>query len=372
VDKKPPADTGPSSTGQGTSSPGQSTARDTVETPDAPVDATATDTAAKPELIGFAAMAEADGPTPAPPAPRPSTSRFFLAGGLGGVVGAALMGIGLIVLGPFSDLGERLNALETGLAGAATRRGSEANEKRITALEIRFDALKTEFDGGAHVGGPPDMPSRLGALEQTSAASTRRLDVLEGAISARPSLGREAAQLALATLIRDRLDDGSPFGREIAALEALGLDARVLTPLKAFAAQGTPSAHAFADQFEALAPTLRKAQADSGAEGKAGDWTDRLASALAGVVRITRNNAPLGGGGPTLDHIARALREGYLTEAAQAWGQLDEPVRKAGADWFAGLEARIAAGKAAEELIVMTTAALASAAKPQSAEGTAR
>lgn len=290
----------------------------------------------------------------APPvaaAPPASLTRPFLAGLAGGVLAFALF-FGLSqLLNPTADISERLTAAESNVAAAATRRALETTDKRLAALESRFDPLRSELEtlsramNGAGTVDLAPLQRRLTALENTTAQLKQDIPVEKTAAS--PQLGHETTKLALALLISDRLEAGQPFVSELAALEVIGIDAS-LQPLLRDTANGSPSQVQLLARFAALAPQLRKAIP---VEPNLG-WPDRIWQSVSGLVRIRRiDDTQANDPDSRLHLITLALQASRTDEALKQFNLLPDAMRAQARDFEAMLHKRMAALTAGEALL---------------------
>jgi len=317
------------------------------------------------------ATAAAASATP-PPTAQPSLLRPVLAGLIGGAVGAALVGAAVMILTPVGDYGDRLATLETGLGDKATRRGLETAERRIGATETTQQALRTDLDG---------VSKRLAMTSDDGAGAIQRLEQLTRTVTALaarpvptpepgrppappppppppvPALGaRESAVMAVAWLTRDALARGVPYARELEALEASRVDSATIAALKPFAAGGAPSPARLAT---ALTPLVERMAKPAPVPAQAG-VLDRLTAGISRLYQVR----PLGGEGEDPASLASraeaALQRGSLPDALAALEKIPAPAPdlKAVADT---VRARIAAGKAADALVVSAVDAVIAA-----------
>ena len=320
-----------------------------------------------------AGLATAAAASVTPPSPtRPSLMRPLLAGLVGGAVGAALVGAAVMVLTPVGDYGDRLATLETGLGDKATRRGLETAERRIGATETTQQALRTDLDG---------VSKRLAMTSDDGAGAIQRLEQLTRTVTALaarpvptpepgrppappppppppvPALGaRESAVMAVAWLTRDALARGVPYARELEALEASRVDSATIAALKPFATGGAPSPARLAT---ALTPLVERMAKPAPVPAQAG-VLDRLTAGISRLYQVR----PLGGEGEDPASLAAraeaALQRGSLPDALAALEKIPAPAPdlKAVADT---VRARIAAGKAADALVVSAVDAVIAA-----------
>jgi hypothetical protein len=219
---------------------------------------------------------------------------------------------------------------------------------------------------GADIGG---LEARIGKLEAGVAALDRppvdlaplaqRLDKLEGALAAPKTENRVAAEPAapsrdgaglavVAQALSDRLRAGAPFPLEQTALEHLGADSAKLSILKPFAEKGAPTAGALAADFAKIAPAISAAAAPQGSGG----FVDRLIANMGKVVKVTRVGEVAGDDPMALvSQIGAALGRGQIGPATAAWARLPEAARQASKEWGNEAQSRLAADKAAQDIL---------------------
>jgi hypothetical protein len=295
-------------------------------------------------------------PEPAPAlAPSNHTMRSFLAGLVGGSLACALYFVFSLLFNPTADLSERLTTAESNLAATATRRGLETTDKRLAALEARFDPLRNEIES---------LNRAINAANATDVAPLiRRLSLLESTVAAlKPdaapeknplplALSTETAKLSLALLISDRLETGQAFPSELAALELLGLDP-TLQPLLRDAANGSPSQVQVLARYTGLLPQLRKAVPVDPKQ----NWTDKLWQQVNAMVRVRRIDDPQSTDPESrLQVIALALQAARNDEALKQFSQLPDAMRNQGRDFETLLHKRLAALAAGEALLKATS-----------------
>ena len=213
-----------------------------------------------------------------------------------------------------------------------------------------------------------DLAAADARLNQNDALS-ERLAKLEGATGAAPksdarvaiakSGSESAAAVAVLTLsLEQRLAAGAPFAAELAALSQLGVGADALAPLKPLAESGAPSLPALTANWAKVEPAVAAAAPPPERSG----W-DRLLDHMRALVRVRRVGEAAGGDAsdPPVARIGAALERGDLAAALDAFAQLPEASRAAGAPWADAAKARVAAAKAASALRADAIVGLAAA-----------
>ena len=293
-------------------------------------------------------------------------------------------------------LDKRLTTLE---AGAVKANALDALGRRIGALEASGGDVKAALDAAradaakalaaAQAASPSTdaappaelsaLEPRLGKLEADLAAADARLNQndalserlakLEGATGAAPksdarvaiakSASESAAAVAVSALsLEQRLAAGAPFAAELAALSQLGVGADALAPLKPLAESGAPSLPALTANWAKVEPAVAAAAPPPERSG----W-DRLLDHMRALVRVRRVGEAAGGDAsdPPVARIGAALERGDLAAALDAFAQLPEASRAAGAPWADAAKARVAAAKAASALRADAIVGLAAA-----------
>jgi hypothetical protein len=286
---------------------------------------------------------------------------------------------GAVEASALDALGRRIGALEAS-GGEAKTALDEARAARADAAKALAAAQAAPPPTNASAPSEPSAPEpRLAKLESDlSAANARlnqidalneRLAKLEGSTGAAPKSdariamakggSESAASVAvLALSLEQRFEAGAPFIAELAALSQLGVGADALAPLKPFAESGAPSPSALAASWAKVEPAVAAAAPPSERSG----W-DRLLDHMRALVRVRRVGEAAGGdeSDPPVARIGAALERGDLAAALDAFGQLPEASRAAGAAWADAAKARAAAAKAAAALRADAIGGLAAA-----------
>ena len=280
-------------------------------------------------------------------------SRLWLIPALSAFVGIVI-GVGLLALGQFylplpDQPSARLDALETAVSQLASQSDAKARDAKIAALEKSIAELKSAT---------PEKPAPATDLAPLMQRMTA-LETLVTSLQNQPSTpeaatGRLAARLALISVIRDRLDRGTPFARELATLTALDQSAALPKSLSEVAISGLPTPAQLADDARTM--PLPSAAPDTSAEPPP-SLSGRILGGLEKFVTITPLNRPKS---RALDHgdgvrdallaqdLTRALALSGQTHTASPYDRLIEQAK-----------ARIAAEAALDALEHDTVAALA-------------
>lgn len=329
--------------------------------------------------------------------PHSSTGPALTAALGGGLVGAALIGVGLWAVGPQNDYAERMAALENAVGGTATRRTVEALEKRVGTVETKLPDIEAAAKRPLPAPTPVQAPApqtaanddgqltralqemrndlamlaqRLSTLEKSSADTSAKIPSPEKI----DALNREIAQLgtriaateknvavntpgihdgsglAIAVALKTKLQNGQPFAKELAALQSMDADSASLAVLKPYADKGLPSAAALATSFAGPARTIAATPAPR-PDGDAA-WTDKVSSALGRLVRVTPIDPSKGEDPVSLTvRIQTALAKDDVNEALSLWKKLPDNARRDTASFGSMLEARVNAERAITQLM---------------------
>ena len=264
--------------------------------------------------------------------------------------------------GRIEALEPRLAALEPGLAAlaatgkaqagalAAIRSGLEGLAAQAGAADTRAGMIEAKLDGAAKAladatGKIGALEGRVGPLETMLTAAKSDVRATEAKIAAVASTPNDAAVAVIAQSALQAIAGGMPVANQAAALEALGVDAARIAPLKALGDQ--PAAPA---RFKGVAALILASAAPvpEAAPGVMG-WLASKASTLVQVEVVGET----GGEGPAelAAKIETALGRGDIAAALAAWDKLPAPAKAATQDFAKPLQARDAATSAARSLL---------------------
>ncbi len=235
---------------------------------------------------------------------------------------------------------ERIGKIEQSLVKSST--GDPAALERLTAVEnamkslgITLTALTRRADEVA--GNATAGRDEIGALQ-------KRVDALEtGAKSTQEKVAASsnvdnAARLALTAMtLRDAVARGEPYAPQLAAMRALGADAKLLAPLEPFAVTGVPSEAVLSRELYALLPALRDA---GGATAPAG-FVERLQANANKLVRVRPVEGPAGDDAPAaLARLEVDVARHDLTAAQADIAKLPAKSRALADTWSKRADAR--------------------------------
>ena len=281
-----------------------------------------------------------------------------------------------------ADLRTALAALETRLAAAESTANKAAEaaasaqadlQKDIAARPAAPEAAPSTVSNSAEAPDLEPLAARIGAIEQKLTSLETTLAAPKSELRARAQ-DREAAPpskqgsrpqtLAIvAQSLLHKLESGSPFPEQLAALETLGISADALAPLQAAASGAIPNDKQLAEQFSALAPEIIAADPVNQAGADEG-FLDRVTRHAKGLVHIRRT-----GEAEDMDaegiatRIETALADHDLEAAYKLWKQLPGPSAAKSESWGGAVKARLDAINAAKSIEADAVTALA---KPKS------
>jgi len=230
-----------------------------------------------------------------------------------------------------SSLESTVQALSQKLDTVSADMANMPGEARVAAIEEKLGALSTDI---ASV----PREDRIAAIE-------KKLDALGAEMDKAAALGPAVAAAALGAAI----DAGRPFGRELAALAALGIDDDSVAALKPEADAGLPTLAALSARFDKEIESIDLSTPVPEGAGA----LDRLLESARGLVAV-RPAKPVAGSDPEaiVTRIRGALAAGDLKTALDEWNTLPQAIKDATADWAKSAETR----KTADDLVAQLRA----------------
>jgi hypothetical protein len=358
--------------------------------------------------------------TDAEPAPHPTSNGGFgrpLAAGVAGGVVALLLAGGLQWAGLIPALGnggdaaalqglradvdaleQKVATFDAGTVDAETiKRALAPADKRIGELASSLDQVKKDVaaarsaaasGGSADDAALKDMRGRLAKLEQSAAAEGKSIpsaetvnalglkvssldqttaangDALRKLEQSVAALGGKVAEQAnqphataaiAASALKSAIDRGGSFAAELDMFAAVAPDTPELGELRALAAKGVPTRAGLAAEIGPVADRMLDATRQVAASD--GGVVDRLLASARSLVRVRPVGNGEGGGVPAgIARFRNAVTGGDLAKAAEEYEALPDKAKAAGADFMAGLRARL-------EVDALAQKALASALK---------
>ena len=281
-----------------------------------------------------------------------------------------------------ADLRTALAALESRVAAAESTANKAAEsaasaqadlQKDIAARPAAPEAAPSAVSNSAEAPDLEPLAARIGAIEQKLTSLETTLAAPKSELRARaqdrepaPSSKQGSRPQTLAIVAQSllhKLESGSPFPEQLAALETLGIPADALAPLQAAASGAVPNDKQLAEQFSALAPEIIAADPVNQAGADEG-FLDRVTRHAKGLVHIRRT-----GEAEDMDaegiatRIETALADHDLEAAYRLWKQLPSPSAAKSESWGGAVKARLDAINAAKSIEADAVTALS---KPKS------
>ena len=278
-----------------------------------------------------------------PPAPRFDV-RLLGAALVGGALGGVIVAGGLYLWTPPDLAGARIMAIETTLEKLATQSTVNSLEQRLSKAEAATaDVRRLATQAPKNTVDLAPIETRIAALEDALAKSAHAPALANGVS------GEEALRLTLATLIRDKVERGIPFARELDALSARNGSIAGQDRLKPYADKGVTTYEALRVELVQLASAPK--QSETNAVGAGSGVSDLMLKGLSHFVTITPSDqasmAPVGG----FRDIEAALLAGDGAKALGLWQTLPQAQREALKGWVGKVEARLSAELAAEDMM---------------------
>jgi hypothetical protein len=270
---------------------------------------------------------------------------------------------------PDLALAARFAALENALKPLGD--AVNAANKRVDDLAASLRDTRTRLDSSAkavddliaaqrqHPAADKADLDKLDARLVTLEAATKSLTATAAAAGAADkSADRNLRTAVLANALRSAVMRGAPYASELAGLKAQVADPQALAPLEAFAATGTPSQAALAQELAAVMPAITRAAEPDGSATDGG-FLQRLRARANEFVQI-RPVGDASGDDPAAivarlnNEIARQDITGALADLAK----LPAAAKAPAAGFIAKVQARTAAIAAAQRVAADALAAL--------------
>ena len=279
-----------------------------------------------------------------------------------------------------ADLRTALAALETRVAAAESTANKAADSAASAQADLQKDTASRPAGQEATplVSNSSEVPdleplnARIGAIEQKLTSLETTLAAPKAELRARQQdretpaakQGSRAQTVAIvAQSLLHKLESGSPFSDQLAALENLGVAAESLAPLRAAASGAVPNERQLTAQFAALAPEI--IATDPANQASAGEgFLDRVTRHAKGLVHIRRT-----GEAEDMDtegivtRIETALADHDLEAAYKLWKELPSAATAKSESWGEAVKARLDAINAAKSIEADSVAVLG---KPKS------
>jgi hypothetical protein len=286
-----------------------------------------------------------------------------------------------------ADVGKRLAALEQKPdAGMSLSEALKAQEKRLSAAEqatrealskVEAALAAAEASKGTAAAAPAprevdlapvqgqigDIERRLADIDQKlvmlaapppEPKSEMRLPEDKGVPGSQRSNAQ--AMVIVGEILAGKVERGSAYATELAALHNLGADKSKLAVLEPGAARGVPTSDVLAAQFAALSNSLLAVQPEKQAENS---FFDRLMQNAGGLVRVRKIDETSGTDLPArIARINAALRAGSVDSALAQWDDLPAPAKDKSQAFAAAAKLRLESIAAARAIQTEAVAAL--------------
>jgi hypothetical protein len=235
-------------------------------------------------------------------------------------------------------------------AKSAAASGGSADDAALKDLRDRLAKLEESVAAEGKSAPSAETVNALGqkvsSLDQATVANGDALKKLEQSVAA---LGGKVADQAnapkataaiAASALKSAIDRGGSFAAELDMFAAVAPDTPELGELRTLAAKGVPTRARLAAEVGTVAEKMQDAARPAPADN--GGVVDRLLASARSLVKVR----PVGkaeGDGVTA-RIARfrnSVTGGDLAKAAEEYAALPDKAKAAGADFMAGLQARL-------------------------------
>jgi hypothetical protein len=247
-------------------------------------------------------------------------------------------------------------------AATATSAAASGGSAEATALKDMRDRLaKLEEDAAASKAGASTqtvdaLGEKVAALDRAAATNSDTLNKLEQSVAA---LGGKVAEQAnephataaiAASALKSAIDRGGSFAAELDMFAAVAPDTPALGELRTLAAKGVPTRAQLAAEVGPV--TDRMLDAGRPAIASDGGVVDRLLASARSLVRVRPvGNVQGDGVSAHIAHFRDAVTGGDLAKAAEEYDALPDRAKAAGADFMAGLQARLKADALAQKAL---------------------
>jgi hypothetical protein len=190
------------------------------------------------------------------------------------------------------------------------------------------------------------LGEKVASLDRAAAANSDALGKLEQSVAA---LGGKVAEQAnephataaiAASALKSAIDRGGSFAAELDLFAAVAPGTPELGELRALAARGVPTRAQLAAEVGPVADGMLEAGRQAAASD--GGVVDRLLASARSLVRVRPVGDVEGDGvSARIARFRNAVTGGDLARAAEEYGALPDKAKAAGADFMAGLQARL-------------------------------
>lgn len=265
------------------------------------------------------------------------------------------------------ELGNRIAALETAAAAAASQQGASGANDDMSALQQALSDTQGSVTGAsdaaaaaqrsaeeARQAGESGRQELRAAIDQATSAANARLDAIEAS--------NAKAQLALAAAgMKSAIDNGNPFATELQNFSSAGGSTDAVAALQPYAENGVPTVGELAQRWADVEGDVSAALTGPGADAPI---SDQVMAGFRSLVE-TRSTGEVPEDANTPDAIIarldNAISTGDLQGFVEEWQTLPEDAREAGGDFFADVQARLAANQVLSDALSSATGSSADA-----------
>jgi hypothetical protein len=250
------------------------------------------------------------------------------------------------------ELASDLDKVKQDLAAArsAAVSGGSADNKALNDMRDRLAKLEETVAAEGKAAPSTQAVDALGqkvtSLDQAAAANADTLKKLEQSVAAlggkvadQANAPRATAAIA-ASALKSAIDRGGSFAAELDMFAAIAPDTPELGELRALAAKGVPTRTRLAAEAGPVTDKMLDASRQTAASD--GGVVDRLLSSARSLVRVRPVGDVEGDGlSARIARFRNAVTGGDLAGAAEEYATLPDKAKAAGADFMAGLQARL-------------------------------
>jgi hypothetical protein len=249
------------------------------------------------------------------------------------------------------ELASDLDKVKKDLAArSAAVSGGSADNKALNDMRDRLAKLEETVAAEGKAAPSTQAVDALGqkvtSLDQAAAANADTLKKLEQSVAAlggkvadQANAPRATAAIA-ASALKSAIDRGGSFAAELDMFAAIAPDTPELGELRALAAKGVPTRTRLAAEAGPVTDKMLDASRQTAASD--GGVVDRLLSSARSLVRVRPVGDVEGDGlSARIARFRNAVTGGDLAGAAEEYATLPDKAKAAGADFMAGLQARL-------------------------------
>jgi hypothetical protein len=250
------------------------------------------------------------------------------------------------------ELASSLDQVKKGITAGRSAAASGGSADNAALKDMQDRLAKLEQSAAAEAKAAPStetvdaLGQKVASLDRTAAGNADTLKKLEQSVAA---LGGKVAEQAnephataaiAASALKSAIDRGGSFAAELDMFAAVAPDTPELGELRALATKGVPTRIRLAAEVGPVAEKMQDAAQPAPADN--GSMVDRLLASARSLVRVRPvGNAESDGVSAQIARFRNAVTGGDLAKAAEEYAALPDKAKAAGADFMAGLQARL-------------------------------